>query len=218
MIIMNLNEAKNIYNVLNQFYNQQVGIYKQLNDLKQNKEDELRKIKDNINKIQFKKEIIKEASKEARKNASHILEEMATNALQSILNMDKRVEVVLNEDGNTPSAEILVFEKDEFGNEIDVDVTEEDGGGIADIVSLAMFVSMIALAGNKNSAPLILDEPTKYVSKGYSENVSKFLYEISRYLNKQIFMVTHDETLANTADSAYLVERKNLTSEITKIK
>lgn len=215
---MTLDDIKNIYTSLDKFYNQQVGIYKQLNETKREKLNELEKIKSEINTLQFKKEILKESSKEARKNASHVLEEMSTNALQSILNIDKRVEIILNEDGTTPTADILVFEKDENGNEIDVDVTEEDGGGIADIVSLAMFISMLALAGNKNSAPLILDEPTKYVSKGYSENVSKFLYEISRYLNRQIFMVTHDETLANTSDVAYLVERKNQTSMLTKIK
>jgi ABC-type lipoprotein export system ATPase subunit len=62
---------------------------------------------------------------------------------------------------------------------------------------------MLQLAGKNNVAPLFLDEPSKFVSKGHSENVAKFLFEVSSYFDRQVFMVTHDEFLAKTADKAY---------------
>lgn len=53
------------------------------------------------------------------------------------------------------------------------------------------------------AAPIILDEPTKFVSKGNAKDVALFLSETSKNMNKQIIMVTHDGISKEFADKTY---------------
>jgi DNA repair ATPase RecN len=74
------------------------------------------------------------------------------------------------------------------------------------------------LAGKRNVAPLLFDESSKFVSKGHSEQVARFLYEISSYMNKQVFMVTHDALLAQIGDRAYSFQLDNKgRSRVTRV-
>lgn len=53
------------------------------------------------------------------------------------------------------------------------------------------------------AAPIILDEPTKFVSKGNAQDVALFLSETSKNMNKQIIMVTHDGVSKEFVDKTY---------------
>ena len=79
---------------------------------------------------------------------------------------------------------------------------------------------MNSFVSDENSAPLVLDEPTKYVSKGNAKDVALFLSETSKNMGKQIIMVTHDGVSKDYADKAYRIaldENGNSKSEdITK--
>lgn len=191
------------------FYNEQVGARKKIEENKTEKINEFSEIIEKRDELMLKKSILKEASTEARKNAGELLDGMATNAIQTIMSDKKRVQTVFDENKSPTTADIFVFEKQSDGREVDTDPTEEDGGGVADIVSLADFLAFSELTKNTNKAPLVLDEPSKYVSKAYRDAVADFLYEMSHYFKRQVFMSTHDEALIEAGDKVYYL-KKNL--------
>lgn len=205
----NINDVKEIIEKASAFYNEQIGALKKIEESKSKNIDKLDSITKEKEKLLLKKSILKEASTEARKSAGKLLDGMSTNAIQSIISNKKRVQTIFNEKNNNPTANVFVFEKTANGKEVDTDPTEEDGGGVADIVSLANFLAFGELTKNTNKAPLFLDEPSKYVSKLYRNGVADFLYEMSHYFKRQVFMSTHDEALVDAGDKVYYIKKDN---------
>jgi DNA repair exonuclease SbcCD ATPase subunit len=204
---INLDEYKKNIKSMNQIYNQEIGVLNKLNEDKENINKEIEKQNNIKNSLGVEKAVLQEASIEARRNARDVLQNIATTGLQYILGDHISLNINLKE-GSTPEAEFLV--KSEYGDYVvENDPADSDGGGVADIVSFTSFFGINYLAGKTNSSPILLDEPTKFVSFGHSEKVAKFLFEVSSYYKKQIFMVTHDKFLANMGDKAYNFELNN---------
>lgn len=205
---------------LKKLYHTGVGNLNNLLKRKEEQERELAEIAESQKVYQLKKIILHEASETARDDARKELERLATYALQAIIGKHVSLKIELDRKGNSPVAEFKVVTEygDEEGQYIETDPAEEEGGGIADIVSFSTLITMLQLVGNPNNkAPLFLDEPSKFVSKGHSEDVAKFLSQISNIFDRQVFMVTHDENLANSGDKAYHFEIKAGTTEVTPV-
>lgn len=213
---MNTAQAQQHLVQLKQLYHTQSGVLKQLQASKTEKEKEVLTLQKEKETLELKKIILQEASEVARREAKQVLQDMATRALQYIIGEHMSLEIELDEKGNSPVANFVV--KSAYGNYVvDADPAEEEGGGIADIVAFSVFIGMLQLAGKNNLAPLFLDEPSKYVSKGHSEQVAKFLYESSQYFERQVFMVTHDEYLGKVGDSAFhfrIIDGKTITTPV----
>lgn len=199
---LDLNEIKSQLNNLRQIYNEDVGVLNKLELDKKTRESEIEEYRKQKESLEIKKLLLQDACVEARKNAKDVLEDVSTRGLQAILGEHLSLIINLKENG-TPEADFVV--RSNYGNYVvENDPADGDGGGVADIVSFSNFISMNYLAGKSNTAPLLLDEPSKYVSSEYSENVAKYLYEVSKYFNKQVFMITHDKLLANMGDKSYV--------------
>lgn len=70
---------------------------------------------------------------------------------------------------------------------------DEDSGGVVDVAAFALRVACLLFSGNRRF--LELDEPFAAVSKKSSGRVSSLLLELSKELDVQILMVTHNEEL-----------------------
>lgn len=173
---------------------------------KQVQELDLKSGLEELRELGLKIEILKEASTEARSSSRDALQDMATRALQSIIGENVSLKIVLDEKGSSPVADFLVMSEYE-GYLVDADPAEEEGGGIADIVSFSNQIAMLQLTGHRNSAPIFLDEPSKYVSAGFSDNFANYLYEYSSYAERQSIMVTHDSHLTRMGDKSFLFKK-----------
>lgn len=213
---MEYNELERVHDGLKNIYNQQIGVLNQLEKEKEIKEKEVIKINKKKDALTVQKLLLQDASCEARNNSKDVLRDMSTRALQFIMGDYMSLDINFEEKGNSTIAEFLV--RSEYEDYVvDADPAEEEGGGVADIVSFATQIAMLQLTGKRNVAPLFLDEPSKYVSAGHSENVAKFLFETSSYFKRQTIMVTHDEFLAKMGDKAYhfkIDNGKTITSKI----
>ena len=202
---MTFNELNNLFNDLNAEYVKNTAVKEKL---EKDLELENQKITEYYKEIEIyekKKKLLQDASSKAREFSKEMFESVSTEALQTVLGENLSVEIKFGENGGTQTADFLV--KANYGeNEVIVDPTEEDGGGVADMVALASLIAMNSFVSDDNGAPLVLDEPTKFVSKGNAEDVSLFLSEISKSMNKQIIMVTHDGVSKDYADKAYRIE------------
>ena len=75
---------------------------------------------------------------------------------------------------------------------------DASGGGVVDICSFALRLSLWSL--NKNRPVLLLDEPFKHLSRNLHGKALRMLKEVSRKLNVQIIMVSHNEEFVDEAD------------------
>ncbi|MCR3957007.1 MAG: ATPase, partial [Gudongella sp.] len=92
------------------------------------------------------------------------------------------------------------------------------GGGVVDIVSLALRISFMQTHKPSIEGPLILDEPAKHVSEEYIYNVGDFVRQSSSMFNRQIIMVTHNSHLAALSEDAYRVELKGTESSVSRVR
>lgn len=172
---------------------------------KQYHQEEVMKLeKEQMEKL-LMKEVLKKASDKARENGKDVFVNTSTPALQMVMGPNVSVDIKLGEKAGSPVAELRLL-KDFDGEESSINPLS-DGGGLADIVSFSTFMSLGMLIGSENMAPIFLDEPTKFVSKGNSPNVAEAIKEIVSYTQKQTILVTHDDEIPLVADNAYFVEQ-----------
>lgn len=178
---------------------------------------EIEATKSQQEKTMLMKQLLETATEEAREGGKKVLAETSTNAVQMVMDGGLEVDMKISMKRGVPNAD-LVIRKETEGLILETDPAEQEGGGLADIVSVAMFISMGMLVGDQNKAPYFMDEPTKYVSKGNSDSVAKFLKEIVEYSGKQTILVTHDEVVAEAGDKVFKVEMDETgTSNVTEI-
>lgn len=161
-----------------------------------------KKISDNETLLTLKV-LLNDTSKEARNQGKEILADMATLAVQSVFGDNMYVDINVSDKDGIPQADVTVFKKYEYGI-LEVDPSENDGGGLADIVSLALFNAVRLINGANNFAPSVLDEPSKYVSKGeLSQKFAEFLPSMVNYSKRQTIVATHDIPLIEAGDRVY---------------
>jgi len=163
---------------------------------KQTTDNEAKVVKIKESREVFKKSVIlvSVAGEQVRENIKAGFENIVTHALRSIVGEEYSLKVVFSKRGNMQEAQLNVITPD-FGEAYDpIDCR---GGGIVDIVSLALRVAMLELHQPKIHGPLILDEPFKHLSKEYIQNASVFLAELVNKMERQVICVTHVTSLAN---------------------
>ena len=166
--------------------------------------------------------LLSKASEFAREQLKTRIEQTVTAALTAIFaDSTMRFEIEMGSIGGRPSADWRVVScYGDTGSESQVSVvaSPEDakGGGVTDIVSLALRLALLELSRPKPGGPVLFDEPGKMISKEYLPSVAEFLKQYAAKTGRQIIMVTHHEVLADVADVGYVVKQENGVSEVTR--
>lgn len=204
-MLNNLEDLNKIIDESNNFLAHEKGkqekLGEQLNDLEIQK-DEIEIQEELLEKVNI---LFKKTSEFAREQAKNQIESLVTNCLQVIFDKNIKFEIELKESASRPSAKFFVIHKvDDV--EVKLEPQNSRGGGIVDVVSLALRLAFLETHKPKIEGPLILDEPAKHVSNEYIYNVSDFLKEISELFQRQIIMITHDDFLSSIGNKSYAVE------------
>ena len=151
--------------------------------------------------------LLQKTSEFARNQAKLQIESLVTNCLQYIFESNIEFKIEIEESYSKPNAEFYVITKD---NDITVKNKPElsRGGGVIDIISLALRIAFLQIHKPKIEGPLILDEPAKHVSEEYIYNVAEFLKKASEMFQRQIIMVTHNNHLSAIGTNTYRVQLK----------
>lgn len=145
-----------------------------------------------------------DASREAGRKR---MEKVVTRALQHVFGPDFRFEIELTDVGGKPAAKFWVVTTGENGQEIRNEPQESRGGGVNDIIAIALQVAtMVVYNEPKIQGPVILDEPGKHVSEDFVVKLGEFLDFISKTFKRQFIMVTHQPMLAATADKTFVTK------------
>tara|TARA_R100000329_G_scaffold108263_1_gene88933 strand:- start:1709 stop:2242 length:534 start_codon:yes stop_codon:yes gene_type:complete len=73
----------------------------------------------------------------------------------------------------------------------EIDPLKSTGGGVVDVIAIALRVTALMLTYPKRRRLLILDEPFKFVSAEYRDSISELIHELSKELGIQFIIVTH---------------------------
>ncbi|HHV83593.1 MAG TPA: ATPase [Tepidanaerobacter syntrophicus] len=185
------------------------------NDLsaKENELEEIRELMDVLEQVKF---LLQRASEYAREQIKQQIEMLVTHCLQFVFGPNIEFQIELSEVANKTNAEFYVIsDYDNF--KVKTKPQDARGGGVVDVISLALRIAVIQSTNAYKNGPLILDEPAKHVSSEYIANVAQFLKQISDIFHRQIIMVTHNNYLSEIADAAYKVELKNGISDVTLV-
>lgn len=152
--------------------------------------------------------LLQEASDYAREQARQQVEYMVTQALQLVFGPELEFKVEMVQRRGHPEAEFYVVSR-YGGLEVKNRPQDARGGGVVDVISLALRVALLETARPPLAGPLLLDEPGKHLSEEFAPNVAVFLKTLAESFQRQVLMVTHNQHLAESADLAYAVELRD---------
>lgn len=82
------------------------------------------------------------------------------------------------------------------------------GGGLVDLVGLALRLSVLAVARPPLPGPLIVDEPARHLSDQFVPYLARFLKLAAQDLDRQIIVATHDQHLTGAADNVFVLSNE----------
>lgn len=162
----------------------------QLTDYKKKR----RELKRKAIAIERGRQLIQEAADETQKELEYRIGGLVTLALQTIFDNRYSCSIQFVPRRNKMEADI-VLNKD--GLILD-EVMDSSGGGVGDVMSFALRVSLWAL--KKNRPLFILDEPFKFVDKGRLAKCYALLKQLSTELGIQFIIVSHEEEMIYSCD------------------
>ncbi|TCS92594.1 ATP-binding protein [Hazenella coriacea] len=185
-------------------------LYQEQLSLNEEKWKNLNEHRELLDKVRL---LFQHSADHARTQAKQQLETLVTNALQYVFGPMFRFEIDLSDHGGNPTAEFYVVSEWE-GQTIKNKPQDSRGGGIVDIVSLALRIALIETIQPRLQGPIILDEPGKHVSEDYIVPMIQFLKSVAETFGRQIILVTHNTHLTESADTAYFVRLASGKSEV----
>lgn len=177
------------------------------------KMDEILLETDLIEKVSI---LLQKTSEFARNQAKSQIESLVTNCLQYIFENNIEFRIEIEELYGKANAEFYVITNLD-DTTIKTKPEQSRGGGVVDIISLALRIAFLQVHKPQIEGPLILDEPAKHVSEDFIFNVADFLKRTSEMFERQIIMVTHNNHLSSIGTNAYKVYMKGTESHLEKI-
>lgn len=155
--------------------------------------------------------LIQTTAKETQEQVRYHIQDVVQSALDAVFPMvyDFRVSFEIKR-GRTEAQLKLVKDGEEM------DAMSSTGGGVVDILAFALRLASWTLSQTDNL--IILDEPFKFVSANLRPLCADILRELSKKLELQIMMVTHDEELVSVADRVFEIDQKNRQSFVKKVR
>jgi DNA repair exonuclease SbcCD ATPase subunit len=95
-----------------------------------------------------------------------------------------------------------------------VDPLTASGVGAVDVAAFALRIASWSMMQPHTRNTIILDEPFRFLSENYQEQAAQMLKQISIKLGIQMIIVTHNETLASSADKVFNVSIRKGISKV----
>jgi len=162
-----------------------------LSHLKGAVEDEteaLKKAERTLQRTQEAQEILQLIAQAVQQQAHEKISTVVTKCLESVFEDPYAFKIEFERKRGRTEATLRFVRR-----ELDADPLSSTGGGVVDIAAFALRVACLMLHRPRLSRVVILDEPFKFVSAQYRENMRTMLEELAKDLQIQIVMVTHSE-------------------------
>lgn len=87
------------------------------------------------------------------------------------------------------------------------------GGGVVDILALALRISAYTLSNTQNV--MVMDEPMKWVSRDLQESAAEIIVQLSHELELQFIINTHIPEIISVADKAFKTQIEDKRTKVT---
>ena len=164
-------------------YHASVKAYKKAVALLTQAEDELTETHEALEVTQHVAEAIQE-------NAHKQIAAVVSRCLEAVFDEPYEFEIIFERKRNRTEAR-LVFVREG----LEVDPMSASGGGVVDVACFALRLACLMLSRPPKRRLVVLDEPFKFVSAGYRDNVRTMLETLAEEMQVQFIMVTHIEEL-----------------------
>jgi ABC-type Mn2+/Zn2+ transport system ATPase subunit len=148
----------------------------------------LEKAKQTLHRTQDAQEILQLIAQAVQQQAHEKISTVVTKCLESVFEDPYQFKIEFERKRGRTEASLRFVRR-----ELDADPLSSTGGGVVDIAAFALRVACLMLHRPRLSKVVVLDEPFKFVSAQYRENVRSMLEELAKDLKIQIVMVTHSE-------------------------
>lgn len=226
---INISQLESELTSLRQKYNSAQGQRDLLISQRREKENELSAARQDIELWRDVQILLSKASEFARQQLKTRIEQTVTAALAAIFaDSTMKFEIEMKDIGGKPAADwrvVSCYDVPAKAGDEDVKISaytvvaspeDAKGGGVTDVVSLALRLALLELSRPRVEGPVLLDEPGKMISKEYLPNVAEFLKQYAAKTGRQIIMVTHHDVLTDVADVGYKVTQENGISEVSR--
>jgi DNA repair exonuclease SbcCD ATPase subunit len=189
--------------------NQRKGQRDNLLEQKRRKQARIADLKQEVDKLRQIARLFVMAGEYARQESKETMERLVTNALKMVFQGDHAFHIDFEERADRSEAEFTVSSAYGGNQTVQNDPYDSRGGGVVDVISLALRVAILETSRPPLEGPLILDEPGKHVSEQHVRQVAEFLNAVCNSFDRQVIMVTHNQHLADAGATSYHIEIKN---------
>lgn len=157
--------------------------------------------------------VFTEVARETQEEIKNRIEKLITLAIRSVFEREFTFKIDLQNKNNRVYAVPTIIEGDqEF-----TDIKEDLAGGMIDIISLSFKIVLWSLESPKKRNIFIIDEPFRFTGK-LVKKAGFMLKYLSKELNFQVIMVSHDEELIDICDRVYGVSHNGKHSVVELLK
>lgn len=152
----------------------------------------------------------------SREQSKTHIEALVTSCLRIVFSTDLSFSIEMSEANRRTHAQFLI--QDEIENvKTTFPPQEARGGGLVDVVSLALRISLLLRYQPPVRGILLLDEPAKHLSEEYIHNVAELLLQVAEEFDLQIILVTHNRHLAYMGQTVYEVTKDRGSTEVRRL-
>jgi len=198
-----------VYNRYDALIATKANVLKMLSRSKRN----VKKLRRDFRDYEKARIVITELSRVTQQENKEKIEKLVTLAIRSVFeNRDYQFRIKFERKNNRVYATPVIVENNE-----EFDPQEDMGGGLIDIVSIALKIILWHMEDPRKRNVLITDEPFRFTG-ALVKKAGHMLKFIADKLNLQIIMVSHDDDLIDICDRVYRVRRKGKVSKVTLVK
>lgn len=189
---------------------QRKGKQAQLEQTLTNLKSETRELKRSMRRHEEAREVIREVGLSTQSQLSFHISDLASLALSAVFPNPYELKVDFVQRRNKTECDLLFVRDEKI-----LDPIDSSGVGAIDIASFALRIASWSMATPRSRNVIILDEPMKFLSVDYQHKASAMLKEISDKLGIQFIIITHEETLTESADKTFHVSMRKKVSKVT---
>jgi DNA repair exonuclease SbcCD ATPase subunit len=173
----------------------------------------LREAKEDLGTAKCGRDTVARLGMATQEDINSVIEELVTQALQAVFGPQFFFKVKNEIKRNQAETTLSVMEDGHL-----LDLEDESGGGLMDLVALCMRVVLWAIKTPRTAPVIILDEPLKFLDGVRLEQAGEMICKLSEMLGIQFIIVSHEDQLIDSADVMYRVEKIGDLSEVTCVK
>lgn len=199
------------FNNLKNLFNQKLGKLDALTHSLQTCENRINELSLNEDTVSKSSLFLQSLSDTARIQVVEKISGLVTEVLQAVKDKNLEFKMVMGTERNQADLKFVLIDK-LTGTELNP--LESAGGGIVDLISLGLRVSLLLKWKPSLAKVLILDETLKHVSVVDQELAGEFVRKLSEQLGLQIIFISHSKTLAEKAHRTFEIIKENGESHV----